>query len=160
MPESAAEWVAALGRVPSGLFILTARQDHDETGMLASWVMQCSFDPPRVSVAVQPERRVYGWLTPGATFALNLLGEGQTALLRHFAKGFDPGQPAFEGLLTERTTDGSVILSEALGYLVCQVESRHPAGDHDLIVATVTGGRLHQSEGKPMTHVRKNGLRY
>ncbi|MBI3469346.1 MAG: flavin reductase family protein, partial [Planctomycetes bacterium] len=29
-----------LGRLPSGVFILTARDGTDETGMLASWVMQ------------------------------------------------------------------------------------------------------------------------
>ncbi|MFQ3593083.1 MAG: flavin reductase family protein [Gemmataceae bacterium] len=160
MPESTADWVAVLGRVPSGLYILTARHHDEETGMLASWVMQCSFEPPRLSVAIQPQRRVYGWLTPGAGFALNLLGEGHKALLAHFAKGFDPGQPAFEGLLTERSETGCVILTEALGHLLCRVENRYPAGDHDLVIATVTGGRLHQLEGKPLTHVRKTGLRY
>ena len=44
-PEALA---AALGRVPSGLVVLTARHGARETGMLASWVQQCSFDPPQV----------------------------------------------------------------------------------------------------------------
>ena len=34
---------AALGKVPSGLFILTVGRGQAETGMLASWVQQCSF---------------------------------------------------------------------------------------------------------------------
>src|SRR5262249_14596361 len=33
---------AALGRVPSGLAILTIRNGDQETGMLVSWVQQCS----------------------------------------------------------------------------------------------------------------------
>ncbi len=32
---------AALGRIPSGLFVLTAGSGATETGMLASWVQQC-----------------------------------------------------------------------------------------------------------------------
>jgi len=160
MPDSSVEWAAVLGRVPSGLYILTACQHQEETGMLASWVMQCSFEPPRLSVAVQPQRRISAWLTPHASFVLNLLGEGQKNLMAHFAKGFEPGQPPFEGLVTERTETGAVILSEALGHLLCRVADRYPAGDHDLVIATVLGGRLHQPEGKPLTHVRKNGLRY
>ena len=42
-----------LGRTPSGVFILTASSgDGQETGMLASWVQQASFDPPAITVAV------------------------------------------------------------------------------------------------------------
>ena len=37
-PDSA---LAALGRIPSGLFVLTLRHGGRETGMLASWVQQC-----------------------------------------------------------------------------------------------------------------------
>src|SRR5262245_40404267 len=88
---------AALGRVPSGLFILTARHGADETGMLASWVQQCSFEPLLVSVAVRRDRYVAGWLTPDTLFALNVLDENQTDLVAHFGRGFGPGEPAFKG---------------------------------------------------------------
>ena len=51
MPDSdpSKRLAAALGRVPSGLYILTARHGDAETGMLVSWVQQCSFAPPLVS---------------------------------------------------------------------------------------------------------------
>src|SRR5438874_8727460 len=71
---------AALGRVPSGLFVLTARHGTRETGMLASWVQQCSFDPPQVSMAVRKGRDVLDWLADGAAFVLNVLAEGQKQL--------------------------------------------------------------------------------
>src|SRR3954463_6664775 len=89
---------AALGRIPSGLFILTVRRGTDETGMLASWVQQCSFEPPRVSVAVNKERYVLDWLKEGTPFTVNVLAEGQSHFLKHFGKGFGPGEPAFHGI--------------------------------------------------------------
>src|SRR5262245_54074056 len=134
---------AALGRVPSGLFVLTVRQGDQETGMLASWVQQCSFDPPQVSVAVQRGRYVYGLLADGAAFAVNVLAAGQTDLLKHFGKGFGPGEPAFTGLAVDRTPTGVAVLTAALAHLDCRVAGRFAAGDHDLVIGEVVGGRLH-----------------
>ena len=155
-PDSLA---AALGRVPSGLFVLTARDGAAETGMLASWVQQCSFDPPQVTVAVNKGRDVLDWLADGAPFVLNVLPEGGKALVAHFGKGFARGEPAFAGLDVARERDTPPVLLAAHAYLVCRVVSRVDAGDHVLLIARVTTGTvLH--DGKPTVHVRKNGLRY
>ena len=150
---------AALGRVPSGLFILTARRGNAETGMLASWVQQCSFEPPRVSVALAGAREVSAWLTEGAAFTLNILDDTQTDMIVHFGRGFALDQPAFDGLEVERLAEGGPVLSEALACLECRVVARHPAGDHDLLIAEVVRGRL-LGEGQPMVHVRKSGAHY
>src|SRR5262249_6938060 len=111
----------ALGRVPSGLFVVTVRHDGDETGLLASWVQQCSFEPPQVSVCLRRGRAINSWLADGAAFTVNVLGEGQTALVRHFGRGFDPGEEAFSGLpLVERPDGGAPVLADALAYLDCR----------------------------------------
>src|SRR5580693_4015629 len=86
---------AALGRIPSGLFILTFRQGREETAMLASWVQQCSFEPPQVVIGMNKKRFVLDWLHAGSPIGVNILGEGQKDLIGHFGKGFDPGHPAF-----------------------------------------------------------------
>jgi len=150
----------ALGRIPSGLFVLTACHGERETGMLASWVQQCSFDPPQVSVAVRGDRDLLAWLTPGSTFTLNQVGEGQNSLLGHFGKGFALDQHAFTGLNVDRRAGEGPILLDALGHLLCRVAGRFAAGDHEIVVGTVVGGRPNQADGKPWVHVRKNGLRY
>src|SRR6516164_4830047 len=89
---------AALGRIPSGLFIVTLRQGEAETGMLASWVQQCSFDPPQISLAIRNERDLLAWLTPDTAFTVNILDDTQTDMIVHFGKGFALGEPAFTGL--------------------------------------------------------------
>lgn len=150
---------AALGRIASGLFILTARRGESETGMLASWVQQCSFNPPRISLAIQSSREVVSWLIEGAPFTLNILDSDQTDMIAHFGRGFALDQPAFVGLEIERPDGIAPVLSEALAYLVCRVVSRFPAGDHDLFVSDVVGGRL-LDDGKPMVHIRKSGFHY
>jgi len=153
------EMLAALGRVPSGLFILTIRHGNDDTGMLASWVQQCSFEPPQVTVALKADRDVWTWLGDGAEFTLNILDDSQTDMIGHFGRGFALGEPAFTELEVERPDGAAPVLSEALAYLVCRVAGRLKAGDHDLLVGRVVGGAM-LSEGHPMVHIRKNGSHY
>jgi flavin reductase (DIM6/NTAB) family NADH-FMN oxidoreductase RutF len=150
---------AALGRIPSGLFVLTMRKEQAETGMLVSWVQQCAFEPPQISLAIKQGREVLSWLTENALFRLNILDSTQTDMIVHFGRGFCLNEPAFEGLDVERPDEGAAVLSEALAYLDARVGSRCPTGDHELIVARVTGGRL-LGEGQPMVHVRKSGFHY
>jgi flavin reductase (DIM6/NTAB) family NADH-FMN oxidoreductase RutF len=159
-PADILQAAMALGRVPSGLYILTARQRDRETGLLVSWVQQCSFEPPQISVALKRGRDVLSWLEPGAMFTLNLIAEGQTAFLSHFGKGFTLDQPAFTGLNIERHADQPPILADALGYLVCRVMARLPTGDHELFIARIEDGKMLRDEGQPWVHIRKNGLRY
>ena len=85
--------------------------------MLASWVQQCSFEPPQVSVAVRRNRDFLAWLTPGAAFALNQIGDGQNAFLSHFGKGFALDQPAFTGLNVDRPAGEGPVLLDAFATL-------------------------------------------
>jgi flavin reductase (DIM6/NTAB) family NADH-FMN oxidoreductase RutF len=159
MSDGGKALAAALGRVPSGLFVVTVRQGTAETGMLASWVQQCSFEPPQLSLAIRRDRAVSGWLTPGTAFTVNLLAEGQNDLLCHFGRGFEPGEEAFAGLDLDRPGGAPPVLRRALAYLECRVSERVAAGDHDLILGRVVAGAvLHH--GRPYVHIRKNGLHY
>jgi flavin reductase (DIM6/NTAB) family NADH-FMN oxidoreductase RutF len=150
---------SALGRIPSGLFVLTVRRGEAETGMLASWVQQCSFEPPQISVAVKSGRELLAWLGEGEPFTLNVLDASQTDMIVHFGRGFALGDPAFTGLEVERPDGGAPVLSEALAYLECRVTGRCTAGDHELIIARAVRGRL-LGEGQPMVHIRKSGFHY
>lgn len=150
---------AALGRVPSGLFILTVRRGDLETGMLASWVQQCSFAPPIVSVALQRGRDFGSHLTNDSAFTINILDASQTDMIVHFGRGFRPGEPAFAGLDVLRGETNGPVLAEALAYLEAKVVGRVPSGDHELVLGQVVAGRQ-LGEGQPMVHVRKSGFHY
>jgi flavin reductase (DIM6/NTAB) family NADH-FMN oxidoreductase RutF len=127
--------------------------------MLGSWVQQCSFEPPQVTVAVRKGRDVLDWLSDGAAFTLNVIPEGGKALVAHFGKGFNAGEPAFTGLEVRRDGDNPPILLAAHAFVTCRVAGRLDVGDHVLVVGrVVAGGVLHP--GHPTVHVRKSGLKY
>jgi flavin reductase (DIM6/NTAB) family NADH-FMN oxidoreductase RutF len=154
----AKSWAAALGRIPSGLFIVTARRGEDVTGLLASWVQQCSFDPPQITLAINKERWLGTWLTEGSAIVVNVLDDTQTDMIVHFGRGFAAGESAFEGLEAEHL-EGGVVLVEALAWMECRIQGKVSAGDHDLFIARVVGGRV-LNEGHSMVHLRKSGLHY
>lgn len=156
---STSDFSGVLGRIPSGIYILTVRHGEAETGMLASWVMQAGFEPPMVSVAVKQGRYVADWLAAGAAFALNVVAESDKQLLKHFGRGFEPGQPAFEGLTISRTERGTPILDAALGHLECVAAANVASGDHVIYLARIEAGRLARDD-RPMVHIRKSGLNY
>lgn len=157
--SSESPWSAPLGRVPSGIFILTVHHDGRETGMLASWVQQAGFEPPMVTVAVKQGRYVADWLDAGTAFALNLVAVGETRFLKHFGRGFEPDQPAFEGLNIERTAGNVPYLADTVGYLECRPQRHLDSGDHRIYLAEVVSGSM-LNDKEPMVHVRKSGLRY
>jgi flavin reductase (DIM6/NTAB) family NADH-FMN oxidoreductase RutF len=150
---------SALGRIPSGVFVLTAARDGVETGMLSSWVQQCSFQPPLISIVIQRGRPIADFLSNDAVFTLNILEAAQTDMIAHFGKGFTLKDDAFQDIDIQRAAPHGPILQEALGYLFGKVRDRLSTGDHDLFLAEVTAGCL-LDEGQPMVHIRKNGLHY
>ncbi|NIL97437.1 MAG: hypothetical protein GTO53_07440 [Planctomycetales bacterium] len=152
--------VAVLGRVPSGIFILTASHQGQETGLLASWVMQAGFDPPMISLAVRHGRYVADWLAEGAPFALNVVAEHQKPILSHFGRGFEPGAPAFEGLEVRHDARGvPILMTGTLGHVACEPRGHIDSGDHRIFLGEVTGGDL-SHDLPPMLHVRKSGAHY
>ncbi len=151
---------AALGRVPSGLYVLTVRNGDRATGMLASWVQQAGFEPPMVSVAFHKDRYVADWVRSSGRFVLNQIPGGNKTLLKHFGKGFAPDEPAFEGVRIANEHEAGPVLAESLAYLVAEPAGEVAGGDHVVMLARVVEGGLIDPEGQPLVHIRQNGTHY
>ena len=94
------------------------------------------------------------------SFAINIVSEEQKSLLGHFGRGFEPGQNAFEDLEVDRIEGNLPILSNSIGYLVCQSKSHVDSGDHRIYIAEVTDAKLLDDASSPMVHIRKTGAHY
>lgn len=150
----------AIGQIPSGIFILTSRDDGRQTGMLASWVQQVSFDPPMVSVAIARGRPVLALVNGSRCFGLCQIPKGDKVLMRRFASGVGIDDDPFLGLnMVPKTKLDIPVLADALSYLECEVAHHVNTGaDHDLFVGRIVGGVY--LGGEPQVHIRKNGFQY
>ena len=152
-----------LGRVPSGIFILTAGDGQgNTTGMLASWVMQASFNPPMVTVSVNQSRYLNQWLKDSPKLVLNLVGEKQMEFLKQYGKGFEPTEDAFKGMETKMSESGIPILTSAIGNMEGTVVNSVTAGDSIIYLVEITGGDFSTADEAPapMVHIHKNGFNY
>ena len=152
-----------VGRIPSGLFIVTvAGPDDQETGLLASWIQQCSFEPLCVTVAIRKDRYVHGWIAERPQLAVSVLAESQTELLKHFGRGFGPGEPAFAGLATATSPSGLTVLADAVGFFEGPVREAQNAGDHRLYLLEVQHGQVgpRWETERPFVHIRKSARHY
>jgi flavin reductase (DIM6/NTAB) family NADH-FMN oxidoreductase RutF len=150
---------AAIGTIPSGLFIVTSQQNGKTATMLASWVQQAGFEPPSVTIIVGKGRPIESFLTVGSPVVINILAKGDGKSIGHFAKGFAPDVDPFDGVETAIAPSGQPYLTDAIAYLDATVAGSLDAGDHTVILANLNAGeRLH--EGESAIHTRKNGFKY
>lgn len=149
----------ALGRIPSGLFVVTTLRDGARIGFLGSFVQQVGFEPPTVCIGVAKGRAHLENLLAGGRFALSILDKESLAAKSAFLKRLPEGVSPFDGLRVGAAPAGMPILLDALAWLECRVVGRHDTGDHAVLFGEVTDGELAR-EGDPHVHVRKNGLSY
>ncbi len=151
----------ALGRISSGLYIITAAKGEVTSAMLASWISQASFKPLGFTIAVAKDRAIESLMQVGDTFVLNILEEGNhLPLMKHFLKRFPPGADRFAGIRTRPAKNKSPILADALAYLECTVTTRMELSDHWLVYCTVEDGKVSKDESITAVHHRKIGNYY
>ncbi len=149
----------ALGRIPSGAAVVTAKAGPRRAALLASWIQQAGFDPPMISVAIKKGRPIESVIDSSGAFAVNVLGEGdQEAMFKHFASGFAPQEDPFVGL---KATDvpGGVDVTRRIACLSAAVHGKHDAGDHWLYLGTVTAADIGEIK-QPYVHLRSDGMSY
>ena len=149
-----------LGRIPSGLFILTARHEGHSTGMLASWVMQAGFEPPMVTFALARGRFVGDWIEAAGRCTLNQVPSDGKALLKHFGRGFAPDENAFDGLELLDVAAAGPVPAASSSFLDLEVVGRLDEGDHLVYLARVVGAGVIRDDAEPYVHIRSNGFRY
>lgn len=151
----------ALGRISSGLYIITAQKGEVSSAMLASWVAQASFQPLGFTVSVAKDRAIESLMQVGDQFVLNVLEEGKhLPLMKHFLKRFPPGADRFAGVRTRPATNGSPLLADALAYLECEVTTRMEVSDHWIVYCTVKDGKVSDPDALTAVHHRKVGNYY
>jgi flavin reductase (DIM6/NTAB) family NADH-FMN oxidoreductase RutF len=153
---------AAVGLIPSGLFIVAVKDQINQTsdGYLASWIQQVSFSPMLVSLAIKPGRPAYDLIKAGKPFAINIVGEHDKSFLKHFWKGYDPAQNPFNELPHFLGENQGLILDQAKAAIECVMVSSSRPGDHEIVIAEVKASHILNTEAKPMVHLRKSGVDY
>ena len=149
----------ALGRIPTGLYIVTTLKDEKPLGFVGSFVMQVGFEPPVMSVAIGRTREHLAAIRASGRFGISVLDAASQKLMASFFKRHEPGRSAFDHVEHHLSPSGVPVLAGALAWLDCRVTGEHATGDHVVVFGVVEHGELLRT-GDPSVHLRKNGLEY
>lgn len=149
----------ALGRVPTGLYVVATREGDTPLGFVGSFLMQVSFEPPTICVAVGRGRAHLEAIRASGRFAVSILDAASSGVMGAFFKRHPEGESAFDHVEHGPSPGGMPVLGAALAWLDCAVSGEHEAGDHVVVFGTVEAAELLR-EGDPSIHLRKNGLDY
>jgi flavin reductase (DIM6/NTAB) family NADH-FMN oxidoreductase RutF len=114
--------------------------------------MQVSFDPLLLALSINPENASFELLHAGGGFTVNVLMETQLEWAREFGTRSGREADKLAGIRWHPGRTGAPILEEALAYFDCELEGRHRAGDHELVLGRVVDGRLLAPEAVPLAY--------
>ncbi len=154
-----------IDEMPYGLYIVGSHMGDEVNGMMADWVMQVSFQPRLVAVAFENDARTLRNIREHGEFTLNALSQDRNSmdLAAKFAQPYygskingrtrtaaEEIHHKLEGIAHTKTASGCPVLADAMSWLECRVEQFVPTGDHTLVIARVTDGRVSR-DTQPLT---------
>lgn len=141
----------ALRHFASGVTIVSVAAGGERHGLTVSAFASVSPDPPLVAVCIDHRHTAFTLLEqPGAVFAVNVLGEDQRELSDRFAWVKDEDR-FLEGAWTTAHT-GAPVLADALAWLDCEIEHRHPAGSHTVYIGRVVDIAVPRPDQLPLLY--------
>ncbi|HEU0113591.1 MAG TPA: flavin reductase family protein [Thermomicrobiales bacterium] len=149
-----------LRAITYGLYAVSAEHEGERGIFTANWLSQASFEPPLVMLSVERDSATLPIIRAAGLFVVSPFLEGQrelaAALGRPKARAGD--KFATLDLPVVQTECGQPALANALGYLVCRVESETPAGDSVVLIAEpIEAAVLHEGASLEM---RAAGFRH
>lgn len=149
------EFRRVMGRLATGVTIVTTRADDDAHGTTMSAVCSVSLQPQLVLVCVDHESDIHTLIQESGVFAVNMLHEGQASLAVELSHKGTPEQQAahrLENLPHRNGETGAPLLEDSLAYVECHVENTLEAGDHTIYVGSVVAAGVSHRADRPLLH--------
>ena len=141
-----------LRRLSVGVYVVGAAHREQRDAFTAAWIMQVSCDPVLLALSVNPHNATYELLHASRAFTVSVLKAGQLDVARRFGTQSGRDHDKLAGVRWHAGRSGAPILDEALAFFDCEVVDRVPAGDHELVVGRVIGGRVLDAAAAPMMY--------
>ncbi len=150
-PESQAQTHAfrqLMGQFATGIAVIAILSDSGGiSAMTVNSLVSVSLNPMLVSWNLQNSSSQFAAYAGAERFSVSILSEGQQALARRYAARGDSALMVEDFAMHD---DGLPVIRGALGHLVCRTLAVHAAGDHALILGTVTGMVQAAAGGRPL----------
>ncbi|GIV76359.1 flavin reductase family protein [Litorilinea aerophila] len=142
----------------SGVTVVTAVHQGQRVGITASSFSSVSLEPPQVLICVARRLYTHQVIQQSRAFAVNLLGTEHLEWGMRFAGMIPEIEDRFQGIECSTAATGSPILTDALGWLDCEVRHAYDGGDHTIFVGEVVACGARDGES-PLLYYRRHWRR-
>ncbi len=124
----------AMGNFCTGVVIATGAVDGAPAGFAAQSFVSLSLDPPLIALC--PGKNSSSWpkLRDSGSFCINILAADQKPVCDAMAQS---GGDKFAQIAWRAGVTGSPILEGVVGYVDCDLEAEHDAGDHTIAIGRI-----------------------
>lgn len=121
-------------------FLSVSAPDGTRNAMAVGWLMQVSFEPPILAVAVSPKNYTHRLIEKTESFVVSLAGEGQIDLINRLGSVSSGGadklaEEHVEAMPAPNT--GCPMIDGSAAHFECLVERRVTIGDHSVFFGRI-----------------------
>lgn len=146
-----------LDRFSYGIYLVTIATPEGYNGMIASWVTQCSHEPPRLALAIRKNRLSHAQILETKKICLNVLPRSFAGTIKNFK--ITHWKNKFDTVGYSLSEGGLPVVDECIGYLECAVEQALDAGDHTLFIVRITAsGMINPGKSPGLTTLDYGGV--
>lgn len=129
---------AARRRWVSGVVVVTTTVPEGFRGATVSAFAPLSLEPPLVLICLDRSGRMADAVPEAGYFAVSLLDRSQEAIADRFAGRGPLPDAKLTGVPYALAPTGCPVVTGALAWFDCRVESTYDAGDHRIVIGAVT----------------------
>ncbi len=137
---------AAMGKLPTGVTVVTASGPDGPAGATANAVSSLSIEPMLMLACLDRGSRTLLAVQAANRFGISVLHAGQEQIARAFATKAPPADK-WEGVRWGER-DGIPAIDDALAFVACDLRDVIAGGDHVIVTGDVTA--LETGEGDPL----------
>ena len=134
-----------LRKIPSGLYVIGAKDGERLHAFTGSWLSQISMKPPMIVLGVQATSHSLAMMKKSKVVSVNYIRKSNQATIQHFFKPVVHQEGRLGNFAYYIAKTGAPILDEAIGYLECRVERVVEGfGDHAAVIAEVIEAEIRE----------------
>jgi flavin reductase (DIM6/NTAB) family NADH-FMN oxidoreductase RutF len=144
----------AVGRLATGVTVVTSRLGAVDHAMTANALTSVSLEPLLVLVCVEREARFHDAIVESGVWGVSILPATGRATADWLATRGRPLHGQLERVATHRGVTGVALLDEALSTIECETEEAYPGGDHTIVVGHVRAVEISDRAGDALVYYR------
>ena len=151
---SSAVYRLAVGRLATGVTIVSSRLGGIDHAMTANALASVSLEPLLVLVCVEREARFHDAIVESGVWGVSILPSTARATADWLATRGRPLHGQLDRIPTHRGMTGVALLDESLSTFECESTDTYAGGDHSIVVGRVLSVEISDRPGDALLYYR------